>query len=166
MKSIAKTMMFLQLTALCLTAALAGGAAKEKEKSFHGRLQAVETYDTQFPSLVVESVGSAHASHLGCFSTYSLSFINLLDGSGSGSGTWVAANGDTLVMTGSGQFTPTEDPDIALIVELVTITGGTGRFAGASGSFTIERLLNTVTGVTSGSFEGTIVTQKSKHRRK
>ena len=36
------------------------------------------------------------------------------------------------------------------------ITGGTGRFAGAQGSFTIMRLVEQATGDTSGSFEGTI----------
>ena len=35
-------------------------------------------------------------------------------------------------------------------------TGGTGRFAGATGEFTVERLVDTATGETEGSFEGTI----------
>lgn len=159
MKTIANTMMYVQMATLCLATALAG-PAPEQEKPFRGRLQAVETYDIQFPSLVVESIGSGQATHLGLFTTYSLSVVNLLDGSGAGSGTWVAANGDTLVVTGSGQFTLTDDPDVALIVETATITGGTGRFTGASGSFTVERLLDTVTGASSGSFEGTIVIPK------
>ncbi len=37
-----------------------------------------------------------------------------------------------------------------------TITGGTGRFEGATGSFTGVRLLNEATGVSSRSFTGTI----------
>jgi hypothetical protein len=44
-----------------------------------------------------------------------------------------------------------------MVVETYTITGGNGRFAGASESFTVERLVNTVTGVTSGTFDGSIV---------
>jgi len=47
-------------------------------------------------------------------------------------------------------------------VEQHTITGGTGRFAGTTGTFTLDRLVNTATGVTSGSFEGSIVLQKAK----
>jgi hypothetical protein len=34
--------------------------------------------------------------------------------------------------------------------------GGTGRFAGATGSLTVERVLIQATGVSSGSFNGTI----------
>jgi hypothetical protein len=45
---------------------------------------------------------------------------------------------------------------IATITETQTITGGTGRFAGASGTIIIERSANVVTGVSSGSLSGTI----------
>jgi hypothetical protein len=41
-------------------------------------------------------------------------------------------------------------------VETATVTGGTGRFAGATGSFICERLFDTIAGTTAGSFEGTI----------
>jgi hypothetical protein len=53
--------------------------------------------------------------------------------------------------TGQAQVGP-----IVSIVEQATITGGTGRFAGASGTFTIERLFDPAAGTTSGSFGGTI----------
>ena len=45
---------------------------------------------------------------------------------------------------------------IASMVEAAIITGGTGRFADAAGSFTIERVLDQATGISSGSFDGTI----------
>jgi hypothetical protein len=41
-------------------------------------------------------------------------------------------------------------------VETATITGGTGRFASASGNFTAERVVDLATGLTTGFFEGTI----------
>jgi hypothetical protein len=41
-------------------------------------------------------------------------------------------------------------------VERATIMGGTGRFAGASGNFVVERLYNIGAGTTAGSFVGTI----------
>ncbi|MGI8980632.1 MAG: hypothetical protein ACR2FY_15495, partial [Pirellulaceae bacterium] len=74
---------------------------------------------------------------------------------GSGTFLFTAANGDTVFGTISGQatFTP---PNVLSIVGTATITGGTGRFVGATGSFTVERLKNTVTGETIGVFEGTI----------
>jgi hypothetical protein len=42
-------------------------------------------------------------------------------------------------------------------VETNTIVGGTGRYAGARGSFTLDRCLNFDTGETSGTISGTIV---------
>lgn len=68
---------------------------------------------------------------------------------------FTAANGDTLTAEGSGQATLVA-PGALSIVETTTITGGTGRFAGATGSFVIERTLFVSAGVTTGSFAGTI----------
>jgi len=42
------------------------------------------------------------------------------------------------------------------IVEVYTITGGTGRFADATGTFTLESTLEQTTGVSSGTFSGAI----------
>ena len=47
-------------------------------------------------------------------------------------------------------------PGFLYIVETATITGGTGRFAGATGSFVCERLYDIAGGTTIGSFDGTI----------
>ena len=146
MKSIMKPILYLQMTALFLTASLAGLAAAEKEKPFRGSIQAVETYDPQFPALFVDSSGSGNATHLGRFTVTSEFEVNLLTLAGSGSAHFIAANGDSLFTDLTGQASPTENPDVLSIVETYTITGGTGRFAGATGSFTAERLLNTATG--------------------
>jgi hypothetical protein len=88
--------------------------------------------------------------------------VNLLTLAGSGFADFIAANGDSLSTTVTGQASPTENADALFIVETFTITGGTGRFADATGSFTLERLLNTVTNVSSGSFDGIIVFSKAK----
>ena len=69
---------------------------------------------------------------------------------------FTAANGDTLTADVVGRAMPTGTPGVLAIVEVATITGGTGRFAGATGSFTVERLYDTVNLTTTGSFEGTI----------
>ena len=156
MKTITKTINYLQMTALFLTASLAGLAAAENEKPFRGSIQAVETYNPQFPALFVDSSGSGTATYLGRFTVTSEFEVNLLTLAGSGSAHFIAANGDSIFTEFIGQGNPIEGSDFSFIVETNTITGGTGRFAGATGSFTVERLLNRVTGVTSGSFSGTI----------
>ncbi len=83
--------------------------------------------------------------------------VELATLTGSGQAQFVTANGDSLFADVTGQATPTEDPDVVSIVETFTIAGGTERFAGATGSFIVERSLNRVTGVTSGSFDGSIL---------
>ena len=52
--------------------------------------------------------------------------------------------------------TPGTPSRLVAIVEDATIIGGTGRFAGATGSVTINRLSGPVNRTTTGSFEGTI----------
>ncbi len=79
---------------------------------------------------------------------------------GEGTLTFTAANGDTLVAHDTGASRLVE-PGLVLITEHATIDPdrSTGRFAGATGTFTVERLADAatgVTGVTVGSFEGTI----------
>jgi hypothetical protein len=159
MKTITKkTMMYLPLTALFLTASPAGLAAADKEIPFRGSIQAVQTFNVQFPTLFVEGSGSGNATHLGRY-TMTLEFhVNLLTLAGGGFADFIAANGDSLFTEFTGQASPTGNPDALSIVQAHTITGGTGRFAGATGTFTLERLLNTVTKISSGSFDGTIVT--------
>jgi hypothetical protein len=77
--------------------------------------------------------------------------------SASTSATLVAADGSNLLGDGNGQGTVITPPLIVSIVETYTITGGTGRFEGASGSFTVERVLNRATGISSGTISGIIV---------
>jgi hypothetical protein len=81
--------------------------------------------------------------------------VNVLTGSSTGAATFTAANGDTLTASITGQSTPTS-PGVLSILEVYTITGGTGRFAGATGTFTLESTLNLATGVSSGTFSGAI----------
>jgi hypothetical protein len=55
----------------------------------------------------------------------------------------------------AGQATRTS-PTTLSIVEVYTINGVTGRFADATGSFTLESTLDQTTGASSGTFSGTI----------
>ena len=72
-----------------------------------------------------------------------------------GTATFTAANGDTLTATIAGLGTRTS-PTTLSIVEVYTITGGTGRFADATGSFTLNSTLDQLTGASSGAFSGTV----------
>jgi hypothetical protein len=156
MNTILKSLLGLHMTAMFLTVVLAGPAAAKNQVPFHGSLQGVESGEVQGTTLVVEGSGTGIATHLGRFTVTWDVTVNLLNGSGSGSFHFIAANGDSLFTEGVGQAEPTDTPGVILIVEINTIAGGTGRFEGATGSFTLKRLLDP-TGFTAGSFKGSIV---------
>jgi hypothetical protein len=167
MNAIKKTSIYGATAAMCLTVALAGTAAAKQEVPFHGSIQGVEIDIPQGgpppTSLSVNGSATGIATHLGRFTaTYQVS-VDLSNGSGIGSLQLIAANGDQIFTTLVGQGTPTGTPGINRIVEVNTITGGTGRFANAKGSFTVERLVDLTTGFTSGSFNGTISSPGSAH---
>jgi hypothetical protein len=102
----------------------------------------------------VEAAGSA--TLLGRFTLDIPHVVNAANGTAIGSYEFTAANGDKVFATFSGVATPTATPGVLYIAETATITGGTGRFAGATGSFASERLYDRIAGTTIGSFEGTI----------
>jgi hypothetical protein len=161
MKTRTKTRIYLALVVMFVTLAFVGPATAQKGVPFHGTIQGVETDVVTFPTLSVDGSGTGIATHLGRFTVTWEATVNLVDGSGSGSSHFIAANGDSIFTEGTGQAEPTDTPGVLRIVEIGTITGGTGRFEGATGSFTLERLLDP-TGFTSGSFDGTIVMHKAK----
>ena len=136
---------------------LAGPAAAGERRPFRGRLEGVVTVtplDPPFVSVLVNATGNA--THLGRFRLAIPHTVNTATRTAAGSYHFVAANGDTLSADFTGQASPTATPGVLSIVETATITGGTGRFAGATGSFTSERWYDTIAGTTIGSFEGTI----------
>ncbi|HEV3079096.1 MAG TPA: hypothetical protein VGY66_04930 [Gemmataceae bacterium] len=136
---------------------LASPAAAGGQVPFKGGLDGVVTHtplDPQHDLVDVEATGNA--THLGQFMLDIPHIVNHTNGTAVGSYEFTAANGDTVFADFTGQATPTSTPGVLYIVETATITGGTGRFAGASGSFVCERLFDRIAGTTSGSFEGTI----------
>jgi hypothetical protein len=147
----------LLLALLLASTTFAARAAAGQQWSLKGSLQAVETHELTFPRLHVDAAGSGHATHLGQFTIHYQALVVVTTGSGLVSAHLVAANGDSLFAEGTGQATPTATLNVSQIVERYTITGGTGRFAGASGSFMVERQLNLTIGATSGTITGDIV---------
>lgn len=160
MTTIMKTSICLPMAVILLTASLASpAAAAEKPVPFSGSLQAVEISVFQGPppgTLLVDGSGSGIATQLGKFTLTWKFTVNVADGTGSGPVIFIAANGDAIFYAALGRSEPTDTPGVFHIVEIETITGGTGRFAGAQGSFIVDRLTDLNTGLTSGSFHGTI----------
>jgi hypothetical protein len=149
-----KTMFYLQMIALLLAVALPGAGAAEKP--FMGSFEAVETAVVQFPTVTIAALGEGHATHLGKFTMTYDAHVNLVTRVGIGSVEFIAANGDRLFADILGQSAPSGTPNVVSIVEVLTITGGTGRFANATGSLLSTRLKDQITGDTSGAFDGTI----------
>jgi hypothetical protein len=124
--------------------------------SIHGTVETseIDTYQPETNSLVVQLTGTGVASHLGRFTLVDDGVASLTTGVGSGSVTYTAADGATL--TGSASGGAVIVGDIAEITDAITITGGTGRFEGATGSLAAIRRLDLGTLRSSGSFEGVI----------
>ena len=68
-----------------------------------------------------------------------------------------AANGDSILTCLIGNNPGSCANGDLHIVELATIMGGTGRYAHARGTFTVDRCVNFATGDTSGTISGSIV---------
>jgi hypothetical protein len=156
----------LVLAVAALSPAAAQGATSSSavaghEVAFRGLVAGVETNDGAFPVVTIQGRGIGVATHLGGFTYVNPHIVNALKMHGCGTYTVTAANGDKITADGCGDATVvsgTPPNAILSIAETNSITGGTGRFAGATGSFTVQRRLNQTTGRFVGSFEGTIST--------
>jgi len=172
MKTITKSRIYLAMAALILTAAVAMPAAAQNQVPFKGALQGTDKDGAlNFPILQVFTNGAGTGTHLGEFSYSQENAVNVTNGTGTGSIHWIAANGDTIDTTFTAVGGPTDAPPLCpglgdtffRITEMHTITGGTGRFAGAKGSFIVERHASPVTFKTCGSYHGTITSPGATH---
>lgn len=142
--------------ALAVVAVLGLTQPAAAQVPFGGRLEGVVTITGLPPIVSVLVIAKGNATQLGQFMLAIPHTVNLTTKAATGSYQFVAANGDKLCADFSGKASPTPTPGVLAIVEIATIKGGTGRFAGATGGFTSQRLFNTITGKTIGSFSGTI----------
>jgi hypothetical protein len=162
MKHLINRIVCLQTAALFMTAVLTAPAAAQHQVPFKGTLESIETTvavfppDVPFPTLFVEGSGSGDATHLGAYSVTFTFEVNLDDFTATGSYEFVAANGDSIFTEVAGQGTVPDEDGISFLTATHTITGGTSRFAGATGSFIEDSVLNVITHVKFGSFNGTI----------
>jgi hypothetical protein len=151
------------MAAIILTAALAVPAAAKQQVPFRGAMQGQDT-DLGFTNTTVTvlTVGTGIGTLVGQFSFTQTVTVDFTTGQSTGSAQWFAANGDSISTTVAGSGVVIE-PNLFSIEDVHTITGGTGRFAGAQGSFTVKRLASGVTFLTSGSFDGTITSPGAAH---
>ena len=166
MKTITRSNIYLPMAAMILTAALAVPAAAQKQVPFKGAMQGHDTdIGSTDTTVTVLTVGTGIGTLVGNFSFTQTATVDVTTGQDTGSAQWFAANGDSIStsITGSGEPMATPDGIVFIITEVHTITGGTGRFAGAQGSFIVERLASGVTFLTSGSFHGTITSPGAAH---
>jgi hypothetical protein len=163
MKTVTRSNIYPAMAAMILTAAMAVTAAAQNQVPFKGAMQGTDA-DSNFTNTTgsVSTTGTGIGTLLGQFSFTQEVTVNFASSTDTGSAHWIAANGDSIYTTIAGSGEPT-DTGLLRITEIHTITGGTGRFAGAQGSFTVERLASPVTFLTSGSFHGTITSPGATH---
>jgi hypothetical protein len=153
-KILFSTISVLLLIVLASTA-LAALAAGEKQFHLKGSLEASETHDVDFPINHINLTGTGNATHVGRFTYLMQAVLHIPTSSATQSATLTAADGSTLILDGTGQAIV--DDHFAWVTETLTITGGTGRFTGATGNVTIERVVDRSTRLSSGTISGTIV---------
>jgi hypothetical protein len=139
--------------------ALTGPAVAQQHVPFHGVFEGDYTVtpipDTTTATLVVSASGTG--SQIGAFELEIPHVVNFATSTATGSYQFTAANGDMVIGSFTGHATPIgTDGHYAMLVEEVTITGGTGRFEGATGGFTAVRLIDRVNLLTIGYYDGTI----------
>jgi len=135
----------------------AGGAAPDEQVSFTATGTAVLTALTKLPGGLTQldfSV-SGKATHLGDFTgqgTRIQDKRNFVTNS-----VFVGANGkDSVFISIGGQFETSKDKCLFTSTGTYTVTGGTGAFANATGSGTIDTLTDLCAGTSTGTYTGTI----------
>jgi len=115
------------------------------------------TFTDTSPTTVLIT-GTGHYDHLGLTT---LRFPSTITGPATCGGftateqdTYTAANGDSVFQTVHDTICPTTTPNAFTLTGSFTVTGGTGRFADASGSGTVQASI-TFTSATTGTFSGT-----------
>jgi hypothetical protein len=100
--------------------------------------------------------GTCHFAHLGLTDFYGELDINFVAGTQSGWRTLTAANGDELHLTVSGRNGAGAVGGMVSIDAQFVIAGGTGRFAGATGSGRAIGVANLMTRTTTVAMDGSI----------
>ena len=149
----------LVLTALTLLP-LAYPAMAKDQVPFKGvEVGALSFVSFDFPFSTILCTAEGDATYLGHYAVTGILVVNVLTATATGTFTMTAANGDMLFLDMEGHI---DLPDFTKTVANFTVTGGTGRFEGATGSYTSHNQLAFFVGTSPnpyvGVLEGTIST--------
>lgn len=139
--------------------AAARAPANDGVLPLHGTVDAAShtsVYDPETGTFLIHLVGTGTGTHLGRYTLVSDVVIEPATLAGRDRTTLTAANGDVLTTEGTVQGTPSGDGVTLESESSETITGGTGRFAGATGSFILRQVNLAPDRFSSGSFDGII----------
>ena len=147
------------IAALAMIGCSGEGDSAGKSVPFKGSAATTMTFgrspDCATDQLFVQATGSGNATELDKYSVVQ-SHCGYVPGDiTNGKITFTAANGDSLNATYKGKSTPASAGVLAVAVE-GTITGGTGRFAGAGGTVNVTATANPATMEMTFTHDGTI----------
>jgi len=142
-----------------LTASAGKAATQFRRLPISGTMQSTEAYDLKFMTMSVNANGSGTATPVGPFTIAYQGKVDFSDLSTTESARLTASNGDRINLTGVGQATQSTTPSIFNIVQIYKVTGGTGQYAEAGGTITLNRIINIASGLTSAKFDGYILVQ-------
>lgn len=140
-------------------------AERQEPKLVPFRATAAGTYQVQPPppSVVITATGVGVATHLGRFEFLIRNTVTpvanpapgcAISSTESFTATLTASNGDTMSLVGTG--TGCQNPPAVDIIDVATVTGGTGRFDGATGSVTVTTTADQTTRTEVVRFDGVI----------
>ena len=124
------------LTALTLLP-LAYPAMAKDQVPFKGvEVGALSAGPFEFPFATIFCTAEGDATYLGHYTVTGTLVVNVLTATATGTFTMTAANGDKLFTTMTG--VALQPPSLKETVDTHTVTGGTGLFEGATGSWVLD----------------------------
>ena len=139
------------------------GAGRQAAQSgsqlpLHGAFRFDATGVSIPPTRVSTATATGTSTELGRFTATIVDNVNLPTATATGTFTLTAANGDQLFATTSGGEDAFVPPNVSHTTSTATIVGGTGRFAAATGVFTVHAITTidfiAATSTGTGTFDG------------